>query len=219
MCADGVIFEKNDIGISEASLTGESVIKRKGHFVFGEGVCVCVCVCVCMCFCVYVHVRACECVSARAHTHADAHQVSMAQPLCVPLSPPLPLCLCLSLPPPLSASAPTSAFAFVLVCVHERRSQNRRQEQEQIRVKAQGQRQRAAHTALLRSHRRCRRNPPVPLLPSCACDLVAAVNLSTPPPKTIVLCMQVPRAPSRCRQRFLRARSCRRGRPGCSCWQ
>ena len=37
VCADGVIFEKNDIGISEASLTGESVIKRKGHFVYGDG--------------------------------------------------------------------------------------------------------------------------------------------------------------------------------------
>ena len=37
VCADGVIFEKNDIGVSEASLTGESVIKRKGHLVYGEG--------------------------------------------------------------------------------------------------------------------------------------------------------------------------------------
>jgi len=37
VCADGVIFEKNDVGISEASLTGESVIKKKGHFVYGEG--------------------------------------------------------------------------------------------------------------------------------------------------------------------------------------
>ena len=37
VCADGVIFEKNDIGISEASLTGESVLKRKGDFVYGEG--------------------------------------------------------------------------------------------------------------------------------------------------------------------------------------
>jgi magnesium-transporting ATPase (P-type) len=33
--ADGVVFEKNDLGISEAMLTGESVIKRKGPFKFG----------------------------------------------------------------------------------------------------------------------------------------------------------------------------------------
>ena len=37
VCADGVVFEKNDLGISEASLTGESVIKKKGPFVLGEG--------------------------------------------------------------------------------------------------------------------------------------------------------------------------------------
>jgi len=30
--ADGVVFEKNDLGISEAMLTGESVIKRKGAY-------------------------------------------------------------------------------------------------------------------------------------------------------------------------------------------
>jgi len=32
VCADGVIFERNDVGISEASLTGESVIKKKVFF-------------------------------------------------------------------------------------------------------------------------------------------------------------------------------------------
>mmetsp|Transcript_43410 Transcript_43410/g.88814 ORF Transcript_43410/g.88814 Transcript_43410/m.88814 type:complete len:1057 (+) Transcript_43410:288-3458(+) len=32
VCADGVIFDKNDLGISEAMLTGESVIKKKGMF-------------------------------------------------------------------------------------------------------------------------------------------------------------------------------------------
>ena len=36
VCADGVVFEKNDLGISEASLTGESVLKKKGAFVFGD---------------------------------------------------------------------------------------------------------------------------------------------------------------------------------------
>ena len=34
--ADGVVFDKNDLGISEAMLTGESVIKRKGPFSFGH---------------------------------------------------------------------------------------------------------------------------------------------------------------------------------------
>eukprot|EP00961_Rhodomonas_salina_P260596 3521704-Rhodomonas_salina.1 len=36
VCADGLIFDKNDLGISEAMLTGESVLKRKGKFVLGD---------------------------------------------------------------------------------------------------------------------------------------------------------------------------------------
>eukprot|EP00283_Hemiselmis_rufescens_P003929 CAMPEP_0173418082 /NCGR_PEP_ID=MMETSP1357-20121228/310_1 /TAXON_ID=77926 /ORGANISM="Hemiselmis rufescens, Strain PCC563" /LENGTH=1081 /DNA_ID=CAMNT_0014380511 /DNA_START=137 /DNA_END=3382 /DNA_ORIENTATION=- len=32
VCADGVVFDHNDLGLSEAMLTGESVVKRKGMF-------------------------------------------------------------------------------------------------------------------------------------------------------------------------------------------
>ncbi|EKX52947.1 hypothetical protein GUITHDRAFT_161121 [Guillardia theta CCMP2712] len=36
VCADGLVFDKNDLGISEAMLTGETVIKRKGPFELGS---------------------------------------------------------------------------------------------------------------------------------------------------------------------------------------
>jgi len=37
ICADGVVFDHNDLGMSEAMLTGESVIKRKGNFDIQDG--------------------------------------------------------------------------------------------------------------------------------------------------------------------------------------
>jgi cation transport ATPase len=37
VCADGIVFRDNDLGLSEQMLTGESVVKRKGAYCLGGG--------------------------------------------------------------------------------------------------------------------------------------------------------------------------------------